>query len=746
MRLIYYCVTICTLFFSAGCVNMNERTIVPTGKTVCIEELPNSLGLKYCVDDLKTVFQKIGVKVVENEPADTVFKFEIDSDYKLDELPNASITKENNKLLFHASTKGALNYLIYSYIKDHLGAEWFMPETEVVVFEDDMRDPFLEKDKKVDYRLPFYISTQYWGGDLRWHNRMRNLKEKEIYVYHNWKRLVPSDQYFESNPEYFALVNGERDSRQLCTTNKDVIEIAAQKCVEFFDKNPNAYAYSLSPNDMYGFCGCDNCRVLDQQAGSITDRLVVFFNEVAGKVTEKYPKKKLAFYAYLNYTDLPKLVKPHPAVIPVVCRTPWEFCHNHGITDKKCRCNKRFREILEGWVKLCPEVYVREYYGHFLWYGFWPILHTLQDDFEYYKKIGVKGVISESHEHWGINPWVLYGAGRYLAGENGSWKIFVDRYCRGVFPNVSGLMKKLIFLLEEKTESVPCKRMDLVFDDNLFSHIERVFEQIHKKNITRQERENLLLLEYGFQLTKQLVKVARSRSQGDIGEMSESMDDVFSLIYEMENDTKLPVVKYKLVKRVLGRFSKIYQNENDVFLSFFLNNFNVELDKPNKGYMLRNWLMSKCYPNKIKDIDYVPMVAPILDETLVIGLDETLPENTKWKKTRYDESYYSLYEFFPFRPDSVRFYRTCFKLKKAADSVIAVRAVDGYKISLDGSVLGLTKQRRFSKKQLFDYYEVSLPEGSHQIELLLEGSRYLEKDDFTVIVFDRQGNPADIME
>jgi len=389
---------------------------------------------------------------------------------------------------------------------------------------------------------------------------------------------------------------------------------------------------------------------------------------------------------------------------------------------------------------------VREYYGHFLWFGFWPILHTLEDDFEYYKKIGVKGVISESHEHWGINPWVLYGAGRYLAGENLAWKKIVDRYCSGVFPHISGLIKKMILMLEQKTEDVPCKRMDLVFDDELFFHIERIFKEAYSKNMTDQEKDNLQLMEYGFKLTKRLIKVANLRSQGDIEAVADAMEDIFVLINEMENDTLLPVVKYKLVKRVLGRFDQIYQNEKEVFLSYFLNDFNVKLDKPNKGHMLRNWLMSKSYSNKIKTIDYIPMVSPILDETLVIGLDETLPENTKWENVRYDESYYSLYEFFPFRPDSVRFYRAEFKIKEKNNIVIAVRAVDGYKISVDGEVLGISKQRRFSKSCLFDYYEIELSEGLHQVELLLEGSRYLEKDDFTVTLFDTQGSSANITQ
>ena len=725
---------------------MNRQMEISVGKTVLIEQLSDFTGMQYCFEDLKTVLGKIGIEVVLNKPADITFQFKIDSQYKNDSLADASITREDNKLVFKASTRGALNHLVYTYIKDYLCAEWFLPGDEVVIVEEDIKDPFLDKQRKFSYQLPFDIATQYWGGDLRWHRRMRGLKEKEIYVSHNWKNLVPKNLFFESHPEYYALINGERNPKQLCTTNKDVIQIASEKCIEFFDKNPDAYTYSLSPNDMYGFCGCDNCRALDRVSGSITDRLMVFFNAVAENVTAKYPDKKLAFYAYLNYTDIPKSVKPHPAIIPVVCRTPWQFCHNHSLTDKKCECNKKFREILEGWVKLCPEVYIREYYGHFLWFGFWPVLHTIEDDFEYYKKIGIKGVISESHEHWGINPWVLYGAGCYLAGENEPWKKVVERYCDGVFPDISGLIRKMIVMLEEKTQSVPCKRMDLVFDEKMFAEIQHIFNEASEKNITDQEKDFLVLLEYGFGMTKNLVKMAQFRSHGDIEGMINSMDGIFDLIAEMENDAVLPVVKYKLVKRVLDMFRQIYINERSVFTEFFNTACNVELDKTNKGYVLSNWLISKCYPNKIKEIDYIPMLSPILDETLVVGVENTLSEDTKWKNVRYGDSYYSLYEFFPFRPDSVRFYRTDFKIEHETEAVIALRTIDGYRLSVDGEVLATSKKRRFSKEQLFDYYKVELSSGTHQIELLLEGSEYLEKDDFTLMLFDCQGSPLAVVE
>ena len=78
------------------------------------------------------------------------------------------------------------------------------------------------------------------------------------------------------------------------------------------------------------FCQCANCRALDAELGvdpfvpdgSITDHLVYFFNQVAIEVEKTHPDKRLAFYAYINHSAPPRVVKPHHILLPVLVHTP----------------------------------------------------------------------------------------------------------------------------------------------------------------------------------------------------------------------------------------------------------------------------------------------------------------------------------------------------------------------------------------------------------------------------------------
>ena len=48
--------------------------------------------------------------------------------------------------------------------------------------------------------------------------------------------FVPPQKYFDTHPEYYSLVNGERKPRQLCFTNPDIVDITVAKIRELFDR------------------------------------------------------------------------------------------------------------------------------------------------------------------------------------------------------------------------------------------------------------------------------------------------------------------------------------------------------------------------------------------------------------------------------------------------------------------------------------------------------------------------------
>jgi len=699
-----------------------------------IKESITDKKFKNVVEDFRKVLVSMGAVSVSLERADIIYSFRLSDKKNGLDLSGAGIKKESNEICFYADTLSALNHLVYTYIKESLGRAWVTPVGCVDISQGGKT--FLVSDQQVqEYTLPFMISTQLWGDSEKWHRRMRRIGDKTINVQHIWRKFISPNEYFDSHPEYFAQVNGERKPYQLCTANPDVIKLYIDKAIEYFEKYPLIDAVSLSPSDNYNFCECDRCRSLDQVDNSITDRLMVFFNKVAEGVVEKYPDKKLAFYAYLNYTEPPVKVKPHKAVIPVICHTPWEFCHNHSITDENC-VNNRFKKIVKAWVNLSDEVYIREYYGHFYWYGFWPILHTIKKDIDFYRSVGVKGIISESHEHWGAAGWVLYGAGCYLAGEDRSWEEIVAEYSKTIYPNSYEYVKELIFTLEQKTADVSCRRMDLVFDDKTMRKIEGLSKKISRGARTKNEKRYAGILKQGIFVTKTLIDINREIHNGNMDKMIFETERLLNWIESSEkNEEILPVIKYRLAGAVFsGKLRKFYRMKED-FRGFCEKEFNIKVNKIRKTDPIRKWLVSDPFKKSLTQSDKIKMYPDFMCDDFSGCLDDK-HDIKLWHDAVYADDFFSLYQYFPFRPDCVKYYKKEFFLKKSLSGFFSVRAVDGYKLFLNGEEIYKSAKLRFDKKSLFDYIKIDIPVGKNEIVLKLESSSRLNLDDFSVILFN----------
>ncbi len=85
-----------------------------------------------------------------------------------------------------------------------------------------------------------------------------------IRIQHVYSILFPPAQYFETHPEYYALIDGvRRKDGQLCLGNPEVQKLAAQKLLDFAKANPQYEILSLEPEDHDKWCQCDLCKAMD---------------------------------------------------------------------------------------------------------------------------------------------------------------------------------------------------------------------------------------------------------------------------------------------------------------------------------------------------------------------------------------------------------------------------------------------------------------------------------------------------
>ena len=196
--------------------------------------------------------------------------------------------------------------------------------------------------------------------------------------HHSFKFWLPPAEFLAEHPEWYALVDGERRAdAQLCTSNPQVAEVIAGRIAAFFEGNYEFDRVGLWPNDGYGWCECEDCQAQEARGDGRprpsspsalypdqprrTDTYIRFVNEVARRLDEMHPEKRLSALAYVNYVE--------PPTVPVarnvdVCFAPMNRCFKHPFQgDPDCtRANARYAEFFAGWREAVRgELYLFEY-------------------------------------------------------------------------------------------------------------------------------------------------------------------------------------------------------------------------------------------------------------------------------------------------------------------------------------------------------------------------------------------------
>ena len=181
------------------------------------------------------------------------------------------------------------------------------------------------------------------------------------------------ENYRQSNPEYFALIDGKRwdipekgrGYSSLCFSHPEVFNKTLAEVRQFFDDNPDEPLRAVMPNDSFKrFCECDLCQGKDQPErgyfGFASNHVWDFVNRIAGEIQKSHPGKMIGCCAYESYTLVPdNLEKLNDNVAVMICQ------HRHHLWDKQY--HEKLRASRRRWAQLCGgKIYVWEYYNH-LW-------------------------------------------------------------------------------------------------------------------------------------------------------------------------------------------------------------------------------------------------------------------------------------------------------------------------------------------------------------------------------------------
>ncbi|MBK7096844.1 MAG: DUF4838 domain-containing protein [Saprospiraceae bacterium] len=203
------------------------------------------------------------------------------------------------------------------------------------------------------------------------------------YYVHTFSRSIPPDKYFTSHPEYFALINGKRvPYGQLCLTNADVLEIVKKDIGDQISKHPGLQYWSVSQNDNYYHCECDECRAINEEEGSPSGLMLRFVNEVA----KEFPDRTITTLAY-QYTRKPPLkTKPMKNVMVTLCTI--ELNRSKPIESDPASAD--FVKEIQDWAKISGNIKIWDYETQFTnSFGPFPLYNTLKPNIQFFTKNNV---------------------------------------------------------------------------------------------------------------------------------------------------------------------------------------------------------------------------------------------------------------------------------------------------------------------------------------------------------------------
>jgi hypothetical protein len=289
--------------------------------------------------------------------------------------------QENNILLLSGGKKGSY-YGVVHLLEKYFDCRMYAPNAEVMPQKTTLTLPIsCETDRPANpMRIVYGVMTGRNEAYRDW-QRLNHHDEEfaEGYYVHTFNRLVPWKTHFEAHPEYFAWMNGKRVIDQLCLTNPDVFDLTVEKLKADMAKQPNKILWSVSQDDNFSYCQCDNCAKIIADEDSPAGPIIHFVNKVAAE----FPNKTISTLAYQYSRKAPKRVKPADNVQVMLCTI--ELNRSKSIESDPGSAS--FLKDITDWGKICKNIYLWDYTVNFSHHITpFPNLHVLQPNIQFFTK------------------------------------------------------------------------------------------------------------------------------------------------------------------------------------------------------------------------------------------------------------------------------------------------------------------------------------------------------------------------
>lgn len=361
-------------------------------------------------------------------------------------------------LCFSGASSETFVYAVYDFLERIIGCRYYTSTAEYIPQNTDLSADFEPYSfiPLIDYREIYYKDFEDRGFARKHKAAQSKVHEGWGFWCHSFQFLLPSKDYFEEHPEYFALLNGKRHpAGEPCLSNPEVRRIMLENLRKFIAEKPECRYWSISQNDDNNYCQCEACKAMDDYDESPMGSVLNFVNYIADEV----PDKVISTLSYWYTRKPPKHTRPHSNVHIMTCNIE----AGRGLPieiDPSC---KESKEELEFWANISDHVSLWDYNIQFRnLVSPFPNLRTLAPNMQFFAKNKVKLLFSQCNREIGGEFSELRG---YLLAKL-AWDPYcnveahMEDFCKGYYKEASPYILEYIKCLHDAQDKFG-KRLDI---------------------------------------------------------------------------------------------------------------------------------------------------------------------------------------------------------------------------------------------------------------------------------------------
>lgn len=480
----------------------NGITLATDGNTsykILYEKNANE-ELKSAVSFLaETLQQMIGcgtIEIIEDGKADkgcfiSIGNTQLSENINIDQIENDGYilkVKDNNLIIKGANQSGTKNG-IYDFLETKLGCMFlrndydYIPEFPTIRLEN--------YDEVINPSIAWRKQFQYEALQNNWYDKLKlnGTKAKEGFkegIYAQWGtwchtqfQFVPPEKYFDSHPEYFALINGKRCYQakwhssdmqtHLCLTNEDVYEIVKAGMKSEIQKNSEALYWDFSIMDTpVKVCQCPECNRINTKYQSNSATIIMFINRLAKDLGKEFPNLMFSTLAYQDCINPPVGLEVEQNVVIKLCANPGSQGYSYSVGANKN--SKQIKLLLESWGNIAKNIVVWDYvvdFNHLLLP--FPNYDVQKANMDFYVDNNVMGVFHQGSREKGdeMADMRTYLLSRQMWDKDIDFEALMKKYIQLNYGEASPYIEEY---LETMSESYISHNKELNLYDNPSKH------------------------------------------------------------------------------------------------------------------------------------------------------------------------------------------------------------------------------------------------------------------------------------